>query len=360
MYYPNCPNSKEMSDRVHVYNRRFKRFGNTYANQCLYESIKDNILEFAYYVPQSRLGLAEEDASDFVLYIVNLLPGILKSYKEEAKDFYAYFSAVLDNRIKTYYRNRRNSEKKEMSAVTAQCLIEVRSFPTTTAGQTVSDGVASAGKPKLAKKLRFLALSNKPTQRRLFVYILTICPFLSVNLLEDFCQLLEINFQQTLRITERLELLCPQAKENYNAMCQRRNYYYSRSLELENEINRTKYYCDYRTAESYLIALNKIKESLRMKNDQIDNLSMHVNYGDVAKMLGIPRTTVGTCVHYSKNLILWCNDMKTIDSGKDLGLGEKLFKAISSGSWEQIKVNPKKRSILWPVREFNLNFSLNE
>lgn len=362
MYYPESVSSKEMSDRVHTYVNRVKRWGNTYSNQCLFESIREILIEFTYYVPQTRLGLAEEDSSDFVLYVLESLETILLKYRPEANDFYSYYCAVLDNKIKSFYRNRRINYFKEKSAVKAQSLFDVSMFPISTNfnNYSVSENSASACKTKMAQKLRFLALKSKTTQRRLFVYIISISPFTSISTIKDLCVLFEIDWNQTNKLILYIENHHSESIDYYNDLTVRRNRMYCRSLELEHEINIHSFFCDYNKANTKLDRLLKLRQELCNKNTQLRRANLHINYTTLSKILQTTKQAVASSAFYSKNLISWCNDFSSIESSnKTLGLPQDLIDKILTGKWEKEKVRVTHLSVFYPEHTFSINYKLN-
>lgn len=362
MYYPSPVSSREMSDRVHVYTKRYRKYGDTYANRCLFESLKEIIIQFVYFEPQDRLDLPEEDASEFVLYVMDKIPAILLSYRDEANDFYAYLNAVLDNKVKTFYRNRRVSELKEKSAVAAQVLFEVRSFPNNNGTFTVSDNSAFGyGASICARRLRFLALSCNSVQRRLFVFLLSVAPFLAVDLIENLCHLFCIDFKQTSKLISFIETNSMDITNAFNHLVARRNIYYSRKYQLENEYNKNLFFEDIEKACDTRLQIEKTKNHLDNKNLQLEKFSAHVSYSLLSNLLSIPRSTVACSIFYSKNLIAWCNEENpSLENFMDTGIGRNLAEKISNGNWEKEKISITHTSILYPEKVFTLNFTLNE
>lgn len=353
-----------MSDRVHVYNKRLKLYGDTYANRCFLANIKDSLFEYIYFIPQNKLNLKEEDASDFVLYVMDNLDKVLASYRDEANDFYAYFSAVLDNKVRTFYRNRKLLEKKERSAYAAQIPFEFRQFPTdySSRGFSVSDDSASVyGHSPFAKKLRFVALENKPMQKRLFVLLISMAPLLPLNLVEDVCALLEFNLPATVKLSKFLENFSDPLSDTLNQLCERRNFYFSKGLEIESEIFKCKSCQDLNNIESYVAKLGKMKKRMADKNSEIKEFPFHVNYYDLSRFLGISKNKVHSDIYYSKNLIIWCNDPSSIPAlPKYLGIGVKLINEVINGRWQKKKLCASRNSIFNPMKEFEINFALNE
>lgn len=269
----------------------------------LYSKLKEMVIVEIYFMKSLRYLLKEEDIGDFVIYVNDDIQGIIDNYEGSRGFFMAYLKESMERRALSFLGQRmqkvnmRRAFLKFGDADTL-CLNQMTPEDMLCVSETVSEQREN-GKTKISI-LRYLCAQHPVRRKKLYTFFCTLSPFLSLNVIERFCEAINCDKRQTMAITHKLTSI--QRKENmsrYSRSYQTNkvDYHWSKILEYEGHA---------------MIAMDP--ETLKEKADYHRTLlrdslegmirsKMNVSYSVVARILNLDPTTVASYVMQSKHLL---------------------------------------------------------
>ncbi|NBK23294.1 MAG: hypothetical protein EOM68_14840 [Spirochaetia bacterium] len=301
-------------------------------NQVLHDKVHLVTQQLLYTLPSRLRLLPEEDCCEFLFYCYETIEHYLASYREGKLPYVGYITEVVRKRSRyfmAYKRIQRNKERALLESEQslwdesedASCVAESQSYTPLSGIATVENSVM----PSLFEQLLNAPKSNgfdhvqldevqKRLQKRLqqgvnrkrFLIMLAISPHLTnLYLLEEIATLLEVDARLLNRFLSTAELQLEQKKQCKLQMEGTSNRHFRRIMEIQAELNG----CVNEQKRADLMALLSWTERVhRTKVEQIRKLEYHLSHSQISLLLGVPKGTVASSVHYIKTLIKECMD----------------------------------------------------
>ena len=248
----------------------------------LYSKLKEMVIVEIYFMKSLRYLLKEEDIGDFVIYVNDDIQGIIDNYEGSRGFFMAYLKESMERRALSFLGQR--MQKVNMR----RAFLKFGDVDTLCLGKT-----------KISI-LQYLCAQHPARRKKLYTFFCTLSPFLSLNVIERFCEAINCDKRQTMSITRKLTSI--QRKENmsrYSRSYQTNkvDYHWSKILEYEGHAmiamdpETLKEKADYHRA----LLRDSLEGMIRSK--------MNVSYSVVARILNLDPTTVASYVMQSKHLL---------------------------------------------------------
>ncbi len=300
-------------------------------------TLRDLIIVEIYFMKSLRIILEDEEMSGFVLFVDGDIQGLLDGYRQSKGPFMPYLKESMERRAKSYLR-----EKMRKFAIQRTCFEFTSTYTMTVAETSPEDHLCHREDVRESRQerssaigmLRYACQRNPSRVRKLFVFLCTLMPFLSVDVIDRFCIALNCDREQTAAISRCIEGIRESLDKRRTSkayMGRMINLHWAKILEndglsrfsLNPEVPKVK-------ADFHRLKLSEaIKGSRRAK--------MNVPYKIIGDLMNIGASTVSLYVMHSK-LIL-----------------QRILKAA------QTKVNGKFRKAedvklprFEPFREFNM------
>lgn len=306
-----------------------KEFGDISRLKELRNQIEMETLRLCYYYPQRNCGLKEEDAGEFALSVIDKLDYILEKYNPEISSFTWYMKTVFKNCVRQFYSNRKNAANKESAVIRDHESYERKLVVSEEQKLLFEPQEKMKQTDSYRKKLLYLFKRSAILHKRFFISALSFMPFMSESTVKDLCRLFRFDTRETIRLCNILSNECSDILTEIERMEERNNFYWSRIIELENEIAADSSFGFYNGDDKTLLSrlesnrrahLNKIKELQEKKN--------RVPYARIAEILGIDKHYVDKAVFFNRSLL------NMVIYGTDEGKFGNLMKAINSGKWK--------------------------
>lgn len=318
-----------LTDMVSCYND-----SNSNDNQ-LYEAIENRVISLCYNYPQLYFRLKKEDASDFVLFLHSALPGIIRKFNPSYGDFEAYFYSVLKLQVKSFYSKKNKKDR-------IQELLEIAQYHDMYSGDciVVCQNTDNADLRALTNLQDVLSMS-KPSKRKFFTLFLSLTPFMDVNEISTICNQLKIDFNQTMKLVEKVSNLCTKEYDRLEKMRSKRSWYYYQYLQHSDTDLDDK--------------AQKSLEGLSKKNNEIANYQKRASYQAVSEVLHISKGTIANYQYYSRNILSWVLEPQSPSYNQNnLGLAKDVYEYIFTNRHSIKPDSESEDDIYHPYSEFKL------
>lgn len=287
--------------------------------------------QLLYTIPSRLRLLPEEDCCEFLLYCYDTIEHYISSYKKGRLPYIGYITEVVRKRSRYFLVYKRSKMNKERALLESEqkgydepdesfLVAENCSYTTLPSSSTVElssmpslfEEVLHA--PRCTQSLVTLGVVQKRLQeklriganRRRFLIMLAISPHLmALHLLEEVATLLEVDALLLNRFLCTAELLLEKKRECKKKMEQTSNRHFRRIMEIQAELNQCAQPSKRVELQKLLTWTEKVHKA---KVQQIRNLEYHLSHTQISLLLGIPKGTVASSVHYIKALIQECMD----------------------------------------------------
>lgn len=272
----------------------------TWYMKKLYESIKSQCLVIVYMAPKIRKLITEEELSGFILYLEERLKPILLSFNPQKMCFEPYLIRVASFRALNYLSKKIKTEKMDF-ALAKHTYLEDQAKAKDNDWTTVIDKQNSPESERIVKVLRYICQKRPSFQKRLFIYALSIMPFLESKTIERICKNFNINIRQTLilsnRIVDQTNMDTVTRREKYLEMRNRNwSHLLYTQLELEQVCESTKLKLLQKKEQYYIDKNNDV-------NLRIEMLRKKLNYQIIGKVLNVPTGTISSTIYLVKNVL---------------------------------------------------------
>ncbi len=364
----NCSNWERLPNMV----TRFKTLkSEDTANSCcveeLYKEIRDLCLIKVYTQPSIRKILDEEELSGFLLHFESKFRRFVENFDETKCPFLVYLTFSAEFCAYNYLAKKTKETHKSVAIVKelgkALCIDELEEnwdrIDSDIDNNTASNNLFRNCDRLAVEALKFLCYKRKSFQKRIFIFMCTMLPFLDTLMIEHLCQEFNFNVMQTFAINEYLfDRLSDKDKHNKRMLyIQKRNANWATILSLQEEL----------AAEGMFSLEEETKELLKNKIEihknrrnlakiQIDKTRKKVPYPIISNLLNIPEGTVASTVYTVSNV------MKAILLAKQ-GVNIKIpttengLYSMVLDALKKIKKNKLTNSIVphfYPFEEFNI------
>lgn len=295
----------------------------------LYTALHKQTQQLLYELPCYLHLLEEEECCDFLFFCYDAIPHYLTTYREGRLSYLGYLSQVVRKRSRYFIAQKHVKQRKEQLIAESDYYnrkIEEVGFTLTAEPEDcyytnlvktdldhlpqLFTDLAQIPKtcitrvPHHLEKLKHEL--QKPAHRKRFLLMLTISPDLtSQYLLEDLSSLLDVDKKLLLEYLNTANSYLAQkklCKEEFEVISHR---HFRRLLEIEAQMQRE-------TDEQELKRLEELRQWTKRvyigKVEQIRNLEMNLTHSELAALLGIPKGTVDSSIHYMKKQLSHCMD----------------------------------------------------
>ena len=269
----------------------------------LYSKLREMVIVEIYFMKSLRYLLKDEEIGDFVIYVNDDIQGIIDNFEGSRGFFMNYLKESMERRAMSFLGQRMQQVNMR------RAFMEFKGTGTLYIDQKTPEDMlcvsetASEQREKRNTKismLRYLCAQNPIRRKKLYTFFCTLSPFLSLNVIERFCEAINCDKRQTMAITRKLcSIQRKEDQHRYSRSYQTRkvDYHWSKILEYEGHAmiatnpDKLKDKADYHRA----LLRNSLEGMIRSK--------MNVNYSVVAGILNLDPTTVASYVMQSKHLL---------------------------------------------------------
>ena len=261
----------------------------------------DLIMVEIYFMKSVRYLLKDEEMSGFVIHINDDIRSIVDSYRPSCGDFMPYLQHSVENRAISYLRDRLRIMNIRKTIVELQL-----SFPTAVAESSPEEALcikeeraeSTLERKNVLHMLGYVCFQNPSRVRKLFVFLCTLLPFLSKDVVDRFCRALNCDRVQTEEISSRLRSFQGESTRSSRAYQERMvDYHWSKVMENEH-LARMSLHSE-RPMGMAVFHRNKLQQALRFTK----RAKMNVSYKYVAKIVNLDTTTVGLYVMHAKHIL---------------------------------------------------------
>ena len=301
-------------------------------NQLLHDKVHLVTQQLLYTLPARLRLLPEEDCCEFLFYCYETIEYYLTSYREGNLPYIGYITEVVRKRSRYFLAYKRTQKNKERALLESEqkgwdesdfdgCVAETKSYTTLTSIPTVEHSVMPSLFLQLLNAPKYSGVDHiqldevqKRLQKRLqqganrkrFLIMLAISPHMTnLHLLEEIATLLEVDACLLNRFLSTAEVQLQKKQQCKQKMEATSNRHFRRIMEIQAELNGC---VDEQKRESLMKLLNWTERVHRTKIEQIRSMEYHLSHSQISLLLGIPKGTVASSVHYIKALIKECMD----------------------------------------------------
>ncbi|MGB4405580.1 MAG: hypothetical protein WBI82_01815 [Sphaerochaeta sp.] len=302
-------------------------------NHVLHNKVHLITQQLLYTLPSKLRLLPEEDCSEFLLYCYGTIDHYIASYRKGNLPYIGYITEVVRMRTRYFMAYKRTQINKERALLESEkkgwdepdyesCVAETKSYtPLSSCIATVDYSVMPSlfeqllnapkhhdasqvqldeGQKRLQKKLQ------QGVNRKRFIILLAISPHLTnLYLLEEIASLLEVDAHLLNSYLSTAELLLEKKRKCKQQMEETSNRHFRRIMEIQAELNQC---VSIQKQEKLKNLLSWTERVHRIKIEQIRSIEYHLSQSQISLLLGVPKGTVASSVHYIKALIQECMD----------------------------------------------------
>ena len=271
--------------------------------QCVreqYSKLRDLLIVEIYFMSSVRSILSAEEMSGFVLYVEGSLRTMIDSFDPKRESVMPFLKHNMENRALSYLAYERRT--KCFSSHFINSLIPID--PEYPGPEDIilgeQDEADSAFRRAATSRLQYICWTNPTRQRHLFIFLCTLLPYVTSEIVDNFCRVLNIDRTQTTAIADYLCGLTdgPNLKRSgVDYMKSRRNYIMMRTIELKSHLR-------------YTLWPERIKSQLKYQskrladiNNSISHKKMNIQHQMIAEILGVETSYVTVSVHRSKKIL---------------------------------------------------------
>ena len=269
----------------------------------LYSKLKDMIVVEIYFMKSIRCLLKEEEMAGFVIFVNDDIRTILDNYKGSRGCFMTYLKESMEHRAMSYLDLQMQTVNMRRAFLEFKGAGSFYIDEKTPEDMLCVSETASEQRVKQMQRfnmIRYMCIMNPVRRKKLFTFFCTIVPFLSLNIIDRFCETINCDRKQALAIAGRLCLIHEKEDHSrYSRSYQKRmvDYHWAKILEYEGHAMIALDPDSQKAKADYHRAL--LKESL----SGLIKSKMNVNYSVVAGILNLDPTTVALHVLHSKQML---------------------------------------------------------
>lgn len=301
-----------------------------HTDQSLYRTLHEQTQQLLYELPLFLHLIDEEDCCEFLFFCYDSIPYYLNTYREGRLSYIGYLSQVVRKRSRYFIAQKQIKKKKERLLAESDFYHQQTTFelPEETAEQAMycrfssvveqdiatlpslfSELLEHRSHPTIMSDPKLLELQNilrHQVNRKRFLIMLTLSPHLAAHyLLEDLASLLEVSPALLIKYLNTANSVLAQkraCKQEFETISHR---HFRRLLEIESELLREE-------DETKRLKLERLRiwnqRVYKAKVKQIRTMELNLSHSELGNLLGIPKGTIDSSVHYMKHLLLKCMD----------------------------------------------------
>lgn len=296
-----------------------------------YRLIHGQTQQILYALPAFLHLLSEEDCCEFLFSCYEMIDYYLESYRIGRLSYIGYLTQVVRKRSRYFIAQKHTIQHKE------HLVAQSEQYHERMAEETMPDMVAEHASytpfsnilvnamqdlPALFSSLmevtrcptRFeqppvTALQKeleKPVNRKRFLIMLTLSPDVAGQyLLEDLASILRVEVPLLARYLNTANLMLEQKRTCKQEFEQISNRHFRRLLEIESQMEKEE---DKRKRQKLEELRTWTQRVYKAKVEQIKHMEFRLSHSQVGTLLGIPKGTVDSAVHYMSRLLTQCLD----------------------------------------------------
>jgi len=267
------------------------------------EFVFNKIYLFIYHYPVDRGYIQEENASDFLLFLIPKLERIVKRYKYTGVSFEVYLRNIIYWQIKTFTHMRKEVELKEQIYTKFFCnCIEKISFYDNEPDSFNDKAVYESGHPYTRNNTSpYLNLTkSQKGRKKILVIALIHADTLKKSVISGVASTCCIPTEQLNAWIQELKDSLDSRYDKIEKLSSQRNSIFFSLLELQTKMREGTMGTD-----AYLSAISKIalyQNQLKHLHLEVKHAKGKIHYGTVAEVLDIPSGTVASTVFYARKL----------------------------------------------------------
>lgn len=300
------------------------RYQMQHTDQSLYRSLHEQTQQLLYELPSFLHLIDEEDCCEFLFFCYAAIPYYLNTYREGRLSYIGYLSQVVRKRSRYFLAQQQLKRKKELLVAESDYHFQQDdNLPEATAESAAYCGFSAIPQqdiqalpslfahlmhrttslpPQEDEKLGQLQQAlGQPVNRRRFLIMLTLSPQLaSQHLLEDLASLLGVEaflLCQYLNTANSVLAQKQACKEEFETTSHR---HFRRLLEIEAELLREDDATKRQRLEELCVWTKHVYTA---KIKQIRRMEQKMSHSELGNLLGIPKGTIDSSVHYMKRLL---------------------------------------------------------
>ena len=301
-------------------------------NRDLHNKVHLITQQLLYTLPSRLRLLPEEDCCEFLFYCYETIEHYLESYREGNLPYIGYITEVVRKRSRYFMAYKRTQKNKENALLESEqkgwdepeydsYVAEEKTYTPLSCKATVDYSVMPSLFEQLLNAPKFQGHGQRKldeVQKRLqdklhlgvnrkrFLIMLAISPHLTnLYLLEEIASLLEVDAHllNSFLCTAELQLQKKQACKQLMEVTSNRHF--RRIMEIQAELNQC---ANESKREELMNLLSWTGRVHKAKVEQIRSMEYHLSHSQISLLLGVPKGTVASSVHYIKALIQECMD----------------------------------------------------
>lgn len=293
-------------------------------DQVLYQSLHEQTQQLMYELPSFLHLIDEEDCCEFLFFCYDAIPYYLNTYREGRLSYIGYLSQVVRKRSRYFIAQKQIQRKKELLVAESDFYHQqANPLPEETLEHAMYCRFSSVvqqdiktlpalfkellehrSQPSIVndrKLLELQGLLRHQVNRKRFLIMLTLSPHMAGHyLLEDLAALLEVNTTLLAEYLNTADIVLAQkraCKEEFETISHR---HFRRLLEIEAELLREEDETKRLKLEQLRIWTQRVYKT---KINQIRAMELNLSHSELGALLGIPKGTIDSSVHYMKRLL---------------------------------------------------------
>ena len=301
-------------------------------DQVLHDKVHLITQQLLYTLPSKLRLLPEEDCCEFLFYCYETIEHYLTSYRQGNLPYVGYITEVVRKRSRYFMAYKRTQKNKERALLESEqklwgesdygtCVAETKTYTALSSLATVDNAVMPSlfdqllyapkyqgfGQVQLDEvQKRLQKKLQQVVNRKRFLIMLAISPHLTnLYLLEEIASLLEVDAHLLNSFLSTAELQLEKKRKCKQQMEETSNRHFRRIMEIQAELNACINMAKQEELKNLLCWTERVHKT---KIEQIRSMEYHLSHSQISLLLGVPKGTVASSVHYIKALIQECMD----------------------------------------------------
>lgn len=297
-----------INDHLKIYLDRARDIGSEKEmKEQAYSTLKDLLIVEIYFMGNVRQIVTDDEMSGFILYLDTRLKSIINQYDPSKSSFRTYMSIAIERKACTYRSELKRKDQFEtcynINYLPYESFMVSEEPSAEDYFMTNQSNLGNEIGP--IERLRYICAMNPLRQKRLFIFLCTLLPYLSAEMIDQICTLLNFDKNQTYAIADYLFLRMDtvnRRRNNLRYIGTRNNIFWIRSIELENAI---------RIGNSNQKLSQKLKYNkamLKKTTEMASTMKKRVSYPEIGRVLNIKESMVAAAVFDSKRILQFVAD----------------------------------------------------
>ncbi|MBP5162143.1 MAG: hypothetical protein ILP16_04115 [Spirochaetales bacterium] len=265
-----------------------------------YSKLRDLLIVEIYFMSSVRSILSDEEMSGFVLYVEGSLRTMIDAFDPRRESLMPFLRHNMEKRALSYLASMRRARCFSSQFISSFITID----PVYPGPEDIifgdPDELECGFRRTAESRLQYICRNNPYRQRHLFIFLCTLLPYVTAEIVDNFCRVLNIDRAQTIAIADYLCGLTGETRRRRTGMDymrSRRNYIMMRTIELKSHLR-------------YTICPEKIKSQLDYQSKRLESIRqsmihnrMNIQHQMIAEILGVETSYVTVSVHRSKKIL---------------------------------------------------------